>query len=407
MRIYKVGGAVRDRLLGVPVQDCDWVVVGATPEQMEALGYRPVGKEFPVFLHPETHEEYALARTERKTGRGYKGFVVHAAPEVTLEQDLRRRDLTINAMAEDADGILIDPFNGQADLAARILRHVSPAFVEDPLRVLRVARFAARLDFQVAPETLVLMREMTASGELGEITPERVWQELERALGEPRPRRFVETLRECDALEALFPEVSRLFGVPQRADYHPEVDTGIHILMVLDAAARLSPDPRIRFAVLTHDLGKGTTPADILPRHYGHEERSVELLVDFCLRWRVPNDYRDLAAIVARHHGLAHRVRELKPATVLRLLQSTDAFRRPDRFEQFLTACAADYRGRLGLEERAYPQADYLRKVLAAAAGVAAQPLVTRGLTGDTFAGELSRLRISAIASVADGSEGA
>ena len=397
MKIYKVGGVVRDRLLGLTVKDCDWVVVGATPEQMESLGYKPVGKDFPVFLHPETREEYALARTERKAGRGYKGFVVRAAPEVTLEDDLRRRDLTINAMAEDTDGTIIDPFHGREDLEAGILRHVSPAFVEDPLRVLRVARFAARLDFQVAEETIALMREINATGELTDLTPERVWQELQRALGESRPRRFIEVLRQCGALAALFPEIDRLFGVPQRADYHPEVDTGVHILMVLDAAAQISPDPRIRFAALVHDLGKGTTPADILPRHYGHEERSVELLQQLCDRYRAPSDFRDLAAIVARYHGLSHRVRELKAGTVLKVLQSVDAFRRPDRFEQFLLACEADYRGRLGSEERVYPQADYLRRALAAAVAVDTQPLVTQDLSGETFANELHRLRVSAI----------
>jgi tRNA nucleotidyltransferase (CCA-adding enzyme) len=397
MEIYKVGGAVRDRLLGKPVKDCDWVVVGATPEQMEALGYRPVGKDFPVFLHPDTHEEYALARTERKSGRGYKGFTVHAAPDVTLQEDLRRRDLTINAMAEAADGSLIDPFGGRADLEDGILRHVSPAFVEDPLRVLRVARFAARLDFRVAHETLQLMREMSTSGELNDLTAERVWQELERALGEARPRRFFEVLRACGALAVLFPEIDCLFGVPQRSDYHPEVDTGVHIMMVLDAAARLSSDARVRFAALTHDLGKGNTPSDILPRHYGHEERSVALLNELCDRYRAPNDFRELAATVARYHGLTHRVADLRGGTVLKLLQGTDAFRRPERFEQFLLACEADYRGRLGFESRDYPQAGFLRAAFAAAQAVPTQPLVERGLQGEAFAQELQQQRIVAI----------
>ncbi len=398
MKVYLVGGVVRDRLLGIPVQDRDWVVTGATPAQMKALGYRPVGKDFPVFLHPASGEEYALARTERKAGRGYKGFVVNADTAVTLEEDLRRRDLTINAMAEDETGALIDPFDGRADLQAGLLRHVSPAFIEDPLRVLRVARFAARFNFQVTPETLRLMREMSASGELSDLTPERVWQEMERACGAAHPRRFIEVLRESGALAAIFPEIERLFGVPQRRDYHPEVDTGVHLLMALDAAARLTADPRIRFAVLTHDLGKGTTPPEILPSHHGHEQRSVDLLLDFCRRWRAPNDYRDLAAIVARHHGLAHRAQDLKPATVLRVLKDTDALRRPDRFEQFLTACEADYRGRLGLDQRPYPQAEYLRAALAAATAVEVQPLLEHGLSGTLLAAELDRLRLSAIA---------
>lgn len=397
MQVYRVGGAVRDRLLGRPVQDCDWVVVGATPAQMEALGYKPVGRDFPVFLHPVTREEYALARTERKSGRGYKGFLVHASPEVSLEEDLRRRDLTINAMAEAADGTLIDPYNGQADLRAGVLRHVSPAFVEDPLRVLRVARFAARFDFRVAAETMELMRAMSAGGELADLTPERVWQELERALGESRPRRFLEVLRECGALAVLFPEVDRLFGVPQRADYHPEVDTGVHLLMVMDQATRLSGEPTVRFAALTHDLGKGTTPADVLPRHYGHEERSVALLRELCRRYRAPNPFRDLALIVARFHGICHRIDDVKPATVLKLLQGCDAFRRPDRFELFLLACEADFRGRLGLEDRPYPQAAFLRAALRAARGVDAGALREQGLEGEEFAQELRKRRIGAI----------
>jgi tRNA nucleotidyltransferase (CCA-adding enzyme) len=397
MQVYRVGGAVRDRLLGRPVQDCDWVVVGATPAQMEALGYKPVGRDFPVFLHPVTKEEYALARTERKSGRGYKGFLVHASPEVTLEEDLRRRDLTINAMAEAEDGTLIDPYNGQADLTAGVLRHVSPAFVEDPLRVLRVARFAARFDFRVATETMALMRSMSAGGELADLTPERVWQELERALGESRPRRFLEVLRECGALAVLFPEVDRLFGVPQRADYHPEVDTGVHVLMVMDQATRLSGEATVRFAALTHDLGKGTTPADVLPRHYGHEERSVALLRELCRRYRAPNPFRDLALIVARFHGICHRIDDVKAATVLKLLQGCDAFRRPDRFELFLLACEADFRGRLGLEDRPYPQAEFLRAALRAARGVDAGALREQGLEGEDFAQELQQRRIGAI----------
>lgn len=397
MQVYRVGGAVRDRLLGEPVQDCDWVVVGATPAQMEALGYKPVGRDFPVFLHPVTGEEYALARTERKSGRGYKGFLVHASPEVTLEEDLRRRDLTINAMAEAEDGTLVDPYNGQADLMAGLLRHVSPAFVEDPLRVLRVARFAARFGFRVAGETMELMRAMSAGGELADLTPERVWQELERALGESRPRRFLEVLRDCGALAVLFPEIDRLFGVPQRTDYHPEVDTGVHLLMVMDQATQLSREASVRFAALTHDLGKGTTPADVLPRHYGHEERSVELLRALCRRYRVPNRFRDLALIVARYHGICHRIDGVKASTVLKLLQGCDAFRRPDRFELFLLACEADFRGRLGLEDRPYPQAAFLRAALRAARDVDAGTLRAMGLDGEDFAEELRKRRIHAI----------
>jgi tRNA nucleotidyltransferase (CCA-adding enzyme) len=400
MEVYKVGGAVRDALLGRPVQDCDWVVVGSTAEDMIARGYRAVGKDFPVFLHPQTKEEYALARTERKSGRGYKGFVVHAAPEVTLEEDLRRRDLTINAIAQDEHGTIIDPFGGRDDLERRMLRHVSPAFVEDPLRVLRVARFAARLDFTVADETQLLMREMVDGGELDDLTPERVWQELERALGEPFPRRFFEVLRECGALAVMFPEVDRLFGVPQRADYHPEVDTGVHVLMVLDQAARLSPLATVRFAALTHDLGKGTTPPDVLPRHHGHEERSVELLQDLCRRYRAPNDFRDLALIVARYHGTCHRIAEARPGTVLKLLQGCDAFRRPERFEHFLLACQADFLGRLGLHDRPYPQAPFLRDALVAARSVDARALKAEGLDGDLFAMELQKRRIEAIAAL-------
>ena len=388
---------MRDRLLGLKTKDCDWVVVGATPAQMESLGYTPVGRDFPVFLHPQTHEEYALARTERKSGRGYKGFTVHASPEVTLEEDLQRRDLTINAMAEDEQGALVDLHGGQADLNAKTLRHVSPAFVEDPLRVLRVARFAAQLDFTVAPETLALMRTMAADGELNDLTAERVWQETVRALAELHPRRYIEVLRECGALAVLFPEIDRLFGVPQRADYHPEVDTGVHILLVLDQAARLSDDPRIRFAALMHDLGKGTTPAEFLPRHHGHEERSVRLLEELCDRCRVPNDYRELAIIVARYHGLCHRADELRPDTKLKLLESTDAFRRPERFEQFLLACEADRRGRLGLEDQPYPQADLLRRARQAAVAVDTTTLLERGLAGEAFAGELHQLRTAAI----------
>lgn len=371
MEIYVVGGAVRDELLGLPVSDRDHVVVGATPEAMLAQGFRPVGKDFPVFLHPQTQEEYALARTERKTGRGYHGFAFHAAPDVTLEQDLERRDLTINAMARGADGTLIDPFDGQADLKARVLRHVGPAFVEDPVRILRLARFAARFTgFSVAPETMALMQDMVTVGEVDHLVPERVWQELARGLMEARPSRMFDILRQAGALARLMPEVDRLFGVPQRADFHPEVDTGIHTLMVVDCAARLGHGLPVRFAALTHDLGKGSTPAELLPRHHGHEARSVELVRGLCARLKVPNDARDLALLTAQWHGNIHRGGELKPATVVSLLEKTDALRRPERFEQLLQACECDFRGRLGQEDAPYPVAERFRQALAAAKAV-------------------------------------
>lgn len=392
---------MRDRLLGVSHADSDWVVVGATPDEMITLGYTPVGKDFPVFLHPQTREEYALARSERKSGRGYKGFQVHAAPEVTLEDDLRRRDLTINAMAQDEDGTLIDPFGGRADLDARLLRHVSPAFVEDPLRILRVARFAARfapLGFTVAPATLMLMKDITLTGELQDLAAERVWTETGRALTEQCPWIFFQVLRDCTALEQLFPEIDALFGVPQRADYHPEIDTGVHTLMVLEQAARLSSDLRVRFAALTHDLGKGTTPPAQWPRHIGHEQRSVELVKAFCKRWRVPKDCRDLAVLVARYHGVCHRAQELRPRTVLELLTNLDAFRRPERVESFLLACEADARGRLGKEQAPYPQSDLLRKALEVARQVDIAQLQAAGLSGPKLGEAITRLRTRAIA---------
>jgi tRNA nucleotidyltransferase (CCA-adding enzyme) len=395
MRCYRVGGAVRDRLLGRPVQDHDWVVVGATAAEMLALGYRPVGKEFPVFLHPETHEEYALARTERKTAPGYKGFVFHAAPEVTLEEDLARRDLTINAIAEDADGGLIDPHDGQRDLAAGVLRHVSPAFVEDPLRILRVARFAARYAFAVAPETMALMAEIVAADELAALTPERVWQELERALGEPFPGRFLLTLRQCGALAALFPEIDRLFGIPQRPEYHPEIDTGVHLLMALEQAVTLG-DTEVRFAVLLHDLGKGTTPADILPAHWGHEGRGVHLVEAFCARFRVPNSYRELARLVTEHHLLCHRALEMRPNKVLALLKYLDAFRRPERAAKFVAACEADARGRLGRENTPYPSGAYLLAAAHAARGIDTRTLPA-GLSGPEMGAAVDDLRRAAI----------
>ena len=405
MDIYLVGGAVRDKLLGLPVKERDWVVVGATPEEMVKLGYRPVGKDFPVFLHPETHEEYALARTERKTAPGYKGFVVHASPEVTLEEDLKRRDLTINAMAEAPDGTIIDPFNGREDLAQGLLKHVSKAFVEDPVRILRVARFAARFakwGFKVAHGTHALMKQMVAAGEVDHLVPERVWAETEKALGEDRPSRFFEVLHRCGALAVIFPELDRLFGVPQPAHHHPEIDTGTHCLMVLDQAARLSPDPRVRFAALVHDLGKGTTPAAELPRHIGHEQRGVELIEALCRRLRIPNDYRDLAVKVARYHGHCHRALELRADTLLETLTGLDAFRRPEILEDFLLACEADSRGRGGggkhANDRPYSQADVFRVAFAAARAVDARALAGQGLQGAALGERLRELRCDAIA---------
>ncbi|MGF6904466.1 multifunctional CCA addition/repair protein [Paraburkholderia sp. GAS348] len=377
MNIYAVGGAIRDELLGVPVQDRDYVVVGATPEQMVAQGYRPVGKDFPVFLHPQTHEEYALARTERKTAAGYHGFQFFYAPDVTLEEDLARRDLTINAMAREMrpdgelTGPVIDPFNGRGDLQARLFRHVSDAFLEDPVRILRIARFAARfVDFTVAPETMALMRKMVGDGEVDALVAERVWQEVSRGLMEKKPSRMFAVLRECGALARILPEIDALFGVPQRADYHPEVDTGVHVMMVIDHAAQRGYALPVRFAALTHDLGKATTPDDVLPRHIGHEGRSVDLLKPLCERLRVPNECRDLALLVAREHGNIHRVMEMGAAALVRLLERSDAIRKPARFAEALQACEADARGRLGFEMQEYPQAERLRIALVAARGV-------------------------------------
>ena len=370
MKIYTVGGAVRDELLGLTVVDHDYVVVGATPEEMVALDYKPVGKDFPVFLHPKTHEEYALARTERKTARGYKGFQVSAAPEVTLEEDLARRDLTINAIAKDEAGLFIDPYGGLADLKAGILRHVSPAFVEDPVRVLRVARFAARFGFTIAPETLVLMREMAVNGEVDALVPERVWQELSRGLMENVPSRMILALRECGALARILPELDTLFGVPQTEKYHPEIDTGIHVMMVLDYAAAQNYELPVRFAALTHDLGKGTTPRAEWPRHIGHEARSFELLKPLCQRLRVPNECRELALVVERFHGVPLRAFELRPETILKLLLETDALRQPWRFESFLLACTADCCGRLGYQDAVFEPAGFLREALKVAQAV-------------------------------------
>ncbi|MCX7157256.1 MAG: multifunctional CCA addition/repair protein [Rhodocyclales bacterium] len=371
MEIYAVGGAVRDELLGLPVKDRDWVVVGATPQDMLERGFVAVGRDFPVFLHPQTHEEYALARTERKTAPGYAGFAFHAALGVTLEQDLVRRDLTINAMAKDEAGAIIDPHGGRADLAARLLRHVSPAFAEDPVRILRVARLAARFaDFSIAAETMALMRGMVAAGEVDALVSERVWQELARGLMEAKPSRMFEVLRECGALARLLPELDVLWGVPQRADYHPEIDTGVHVMMVIDMSARLDAALPARFAALMHDLGKGLTPADILPRHYGHEVKSVALLEAVCERLRVPADCRDIGRLAARFHGDIHRIADLRPETRLTVLERCDALRRPERFDLILLACEADYRGRLGWDERDYVQARSWRAALAAVRAV-------------------------------------
>jgi tRNA nucleotidyltransferase (CCA-adding enzyme) len=405
MDVYLVGGAVRDELLGRAHGDRDYVVVGATPDEMIAQGFIAVGRDFPVFLHPQTKEEHALARTERKSGRGYRGFVVDADPGVTLEEDLARRDLTINAMARDAHGALVDPFHGARDLEQRILRHVSPAFVEDPVRVLRVARFLARfapLGFRIADETMTLMREMVANGEVEHLVPERVWAETRKALGEPRPSAFIASLRECGALRVLFPEVDALYGVPQSAQHHPEVDCGMHLQLVLDQAAQLAPgNDLVGFCALTHDLGKALTPADVLPKHIAHEHRGVAPLRALCERLRVPVEYAQLAELTCRQHLNAHRALELKAATVLELLLSFDALRRPQRLEVFLLTCMADKRGRLRHEHDAYPQADYLRATRQAAASIAAQPFVERGLQGPAIGEAMRRAQVAAIASIA------
>ena len=412
-RLYMVGGAVRDRLLGLPVQDHDWVVVGSTPEEMVARGFVPVGKDFPVFLHPDTHEEYALARTERKSGRGYRGFTVFASPEVTIEEDLARRDLTINAIAVncawtrardgfDAKTGLIDPYGGQRDLRARVLRHVTDAFREDPVRILRLARFAARFhDFSIAPQTLALLREMVAAGEADHLVPERVWQELSRGLMETHPARMFEVLRECGALRVVLPELDRLWGVPQRPEYHPEVDTGVHVMLVLQMAARLNAPLPVRWACLMHDLGKGSTPADVLPRHIGHEQRSVGLLRAVGQRLRVPSDCNGLAELVAREHGNIHRSGELGAAATVRLLERCDAFRKPARFADALLACECDARGRQGHADSAYPQRPALGAALAATQGVdsaaVAAAAIARGASGPQIGAALHRARVAAL----------
>lgn len=412
MQIYLVGGAVRDALLGLPVKDRDWVVVGATPQNMVAQGFVPVGKDFPVFLHPQTHDEFALARTERKTAPGYHGFAIHAAPDVTLEQDLARRDITVNAMAVAAchvhsDGQwdaqnLIDPYGGVQDLAAKVFRHVSPAFREDPVRILRVARLAARFaDFRVAPETLQLMREMVIDGEVDHLVPERVWQELARGLLEATPSRMFEVLRDCGALARLLPEVAALWGVAQRADYHPEVDTGIHVMMVMDMSARLQAPLPVRLACLCHDLGKGNTPPHILPRHLGHEQRSAQLLKSLCERLRVPTDCRELADVVAREHSNIHRSPELDAAALVRLLERCDALRKPERFAQVLLACECDARGRLGYFDAPYPQRQRLLDVLATMQSVDTKTISSSamavGASGQKIGELIHQARIEAV----------
>jgi len=401
MEIYLVGGAVRDELLGYPVVEHDWVVVGARPEDLLSQGYQQVGKDFPVFLHPDTKDEYALARTERKQGHGYSGFDVDCAPTVSLEEDLMRRDLTVNAIARSADGELIDPYGGQADIEARVLRHVSEAFVEDPLRVLRTARFAARyahLGFTVAPETVALMDEIVQSGELAHLSIERIWVEMERALSGQNPDIFFAVLRSCGALAALLPELEALYGVPQNAEHHPEIDTGVHTMMVLQQAAIISPATTVRFASLLHDLGKGTTPKAEWPRHIAHEVRGLKLVEAVCKRLAVPNQHRALALLVCEYHTHCHRALELKAKTVMKLFTATDALRRPDRFEEFLLACEADSRGRLGLEQRNYPQSNYLREALAIVQGVSAGQFAARGLKGKEIGEALHAERVRQLA---------
>jgi tRNA nucleotidyltransferase (CCA-adding enzyme) len=413
MGVFVVGGAVRDALMGQSVNDRDWVVVGSTPEAMTAQGYVPVGKDFPVFLHPQTREEYALARTERKTARGYKGFAVQAAPDVTLEEDLARRDLTINAMAVP-EGMahqppsawanhIVDPYNGQRDLQAKVLRHVTHAFAEDPVRILRLARFAARFaDFTVADETMALMRQMVEDGEADHLVPERVWQELAKGLMAEKPSRMFEVLRACGALKVLLPELDRLWGVPQRAEYHPEIDTGVHMMLVMDMAARLNMPLPVRVACLMHDLGKGTTPADVLPRHIGHEGRSVKLLQKVCERLRVPSDCKELAEVVAREHGNIHRSGDLNAEALMRLLERCDAVRQAERFALVLQACECDARGRLGFEEASYPQATRLLQAQQAALSVETAPIAqaaaAQGLRGPEIGAQISRARVRAIA---------
>lgn len=401
MKIYLVGGAVRDSLLGLPVTEKDWVVVGATPENLLAQGYQQVGKDFPVFLHPVSRDEYALARTERKSGKGYTGFVCHAAPDVTLEQDLLRRDLTINAIARTERGDLIDPYHGRRDLENHVLRHVSEAFSEDPLRVLRVARFAARfahLGFQIAEETMALMQKMAHEGELAYLTPERVWKETEKALGTSSPDVYFQVLRDCGALSVLFPEIDNLYGVPAPAKWHPEIDTGIHTMMTVAMAARLSPEIDVRFATLCHDLGKGLTPPELWPRHHGHGPAGVKLVEALCQRLRVPNPIRDLAKLVAEYHDLVHTVQVLQPKTLLKLFDAIDVWRKPQRLEQLALTSEADARGRAGFEENPYPQGDYLREAFRVASLVSSADVVADGFKGIDVRNELTRRRTQALA---------
>ena len=397
MDVYQVGGAVRDQLLGREVKDRDWVVVGATAEELTKRGFKKVGADFPVFLHSDTADEYALARTERKSGTGYKGFEANASSEVTLEEDLARRDLTINAMAMTPEGDIVDPYGGREDLKRGILRHVTNAFVEDPVRVLRTARFAARFDFLIASETSDLMRQIADSGELSSLTPERVWSELRRALNEEHPARFFEVLRSCGANREIFPEIDRLFGVPQTEKYHPEIDTGEHILLALKQAAARNAGETVRFTVLVHDLGKGTTPTEILPSHHGHEERGVVLIKAFCNRLRIPRNHRELAVLVSSFHSKAHRANEMKPASLVKLFQDTDAFRRRKRFNEFLEACAIDATGRLGLQDVDYSQAERMRRALDIVLGVDMKELIEQGFEGDALAKALFETRVETL----------
>lgn len=402
MKVYKVGGCVRDHLLGLPIVDIDWVVTGTTVDNMRSAGYQTVGKDFPVFLHPKTKQEYALARSERKTAPGYHGFDFNTDPTITIEQDLLRRDLTINAIAEDEDGNLIDPYGGQADIEKRILRHVSDAFVEDPVRVLRVARFAARfnhLGFKLAPETIQLIREIGTSGELGTLVAERVWSEMSRALGESNPSIFFETLRECDVLASLFPEIDNLYGVPQTAKYHPEIDTGIHVMMALEKSAELNFDNETRFAVLMHDLGKATTPTDILPSHHGHEQRGVKLVTSFCKRWKVPKAHTELALITTEYHTHIHRAFDLKPTTLLKLFTKTDVFRKPERFKKMLQACLSDVRGRTDFENNPYPQATFINQLADKLCHADISQIIQSNLDGKALGEAIQNLRLDLIKS--------
>ncbi|PHI29269.1 multifunctional CCA addition/repair protein [Budvicia aquatica] len=401
MKTYLVGGAVRDQLLGLPTHEYDWVVVGATPQEMLTQGYQQVGKDFPVFLHPETHDEHALARTERKSGSGYTGFICHADPEVTLEQDLLRRDLTINAIAQDSDGSLIDPYHGRRDLELRILRHVSPAFSEDPLRVLRIARFAARfhlLGFTIAPETQALMKQIVNSGEIANLTPERVWKETEKALSTQSPQVFFQVLRDCGALAVLFPEIDNLFGVPAPEKWHPEIDTGVHVLMVLEVAAQLSDDVDIRFSALLHDVGKGLTPKEEWPHHHGHGLAGVRLVENICQRFKIPTSTRELARLVSEFHDQIHTIYKLRASTLLNLFNTIDVWRKPSRLEQMALVSEADYRGRAGWQNRAYPQADYLKQAYAVANSVSVKDIVDAGYTGAEIKNQLNQRRTSVLA---------